>query len=249
MDFEDVRLSDGRIYKLERVEVDTRTAIASVKGDRIVIKIPRMLRGSDASGMFQNLKGRIIKSLEQHPERYERRDPRFIDGQVVKLLGKEYGVSIAESGSSRSYSKMEKRMLLLWITNQASGDQRDAIIYRLAVKTLSKSLLHELTDRINAVNASSFGSGLDNVRIRDNSSRWGSYSRRARSITINFRLLYAPIEILDYVIYHELAHTIVPNHSARFWSIVEKRLPDYKGRRAWLRKNGDLLGRTGRLAS
>lgn len=51
----------------------------------------------------------------------------------------------------------------------------------------------------------------------------------------------APEEVLDYVVVHELAHRREMNHSDRFWSLVEEVLPDYKRRRSWLKKNGDML--------
>ena len=47
-----------------------------------------------------------------------------------------------------------------------------------------------------------------------------------------------PPEILDYVVVHELAHRKQMNHSPLFWAEVEKVLPDYKARRAWLKENG-----------
>ena len=249
MDFEDVRLSDGRTYKIERIEVSTRTATASVRGDRIIIKILRMLRGSEASGMFQNLKGRIVKSLEEHPERFERTRPSFSDGQRLELFGKNFSVSIGESEGSRSYGRVENEMLIMKITREIETQSRGELVFRLATKTLSNALLPELMAHVDEINMAHFGSEIRNVRIRDNSTRWGSYSKKSRSITINFRLFYAPREILDYVIFHELSHSIVPNHSARFWSLMDEKLPDYKERKRWLRKNGELLGRTGRQAS
>jgi predicted metal-dependent hydrolase len=51
----------------------------------------------------------------------------------------------------------------------------------------------------------------------------------------------APLEVVDYVVVHELAHTVFHNHSRRFWKKVESIMPDYKERKKWLRKNGLLL--------
>jgi len=61
------------------------------------------------------------------------------------------------------------------------------------------------------------------------------------AVIINMKLLYVPLDILDYVIVHELAHTKIRNHSKRFWKIVEDVLPDYKERRAWLKEHGSLI--------
>jgi predicted metal-dependent hydrolase len=50
--------------------------------------------------------------------------------------------------------------------------------------------------------------------------------------------LVAPEDVLEYVCIHELAHLVEYNHSKRFWSLVEKAMPDYKEKREWLKKNG-----------
>ncbi len=71
-------------------------------------------------------------------------------------------------------------------------------------------------------------------------SRWGSCSAK-RKIILNRRLFYAPTEISDYVIIHELSHLQEANHSIKFWKRVEEKLPDYALRRHWLRKNGSGL--------
>ena len=60
--------------------------------------------------------------------------------------------------------------------------------------------------RVTELNNAHFGFELGNVKVKDQSTRWGSYSKRTNCIYLNFRLLSAPPEVLDYVIVHELAH-------------------------------------------
>jgi predicted metal-dependent hydrolase len=79
------------------------------------------------------------------------------------------------------------------------------------------------------------------VTIRDQKTRWGSCSTRG-SINYNWRIIMAPVEIIDYLVVHELCHLRHPNHSANFWQLVGQFIPDYKERRHWLRENGGLLG-------
>lgn len=74
------------------------------------------------------------------------------------------------------------------------------------------------------------------VIIKDVKSRWGSCSHKG-TISLNWRLIKAPISVIDYVIIHELAHTIEMNHSKAFWKIVEKHEPNWKSSRKWLRDN------------
>jgi predicted metal-dependent hydrolase len=77
-------------------------------------------------------------------------------------------------------------------------------------------------------------------RITGAKKRWGSCNSKG-NLHFAWRLVMAPLPVVEYVAVHELAHIVEKNHSERFWRRVERILPDYKDRRAWLRKNGTLL--------
>lgn len=89
--------------------------------------------------------------------------------------------------------------------------------------------------------AGSVGLSVNRVTVRNQRSRWGSCSSRS-NIALNWRLIQAPQSVLDYVIYHELAHIVEMNHSSRFWNLVRKFCPDYEILRTWLKQNARLLG-------
>lgn len=78
------------------------------------------------------------------------------------------------------------------------------------------------------------------IKIKTQKSRWGSCGIH-NDININWLLIIAPPEILEYVVVHELCHIKVRNHSAHFWALVEEHLPDYQSRRHWLKKHGGSL--------
>ena len=78
------------------------------------------------------------------------------------------------------------------------------------------------------------------VRLSSARTRWGSCNSKG-TVSLAWRLILAPQEIIEYVIIHELVHLKVQNHSKTFWEAVQAYLPDYKIRRAWLKKNGQVL--------
>lgn len=78
------------------------------------------------------------------------------------------------------------------------------------------------------------------LSVRDQSSRWGSCSSD-KNLNFNWRLSFAPLKVMDYVIIHELAHTIEMNHAKAFWDVVARVMPDYKEHRRWLKSNEENL--------
>ena len=77
----------------------------------------------------------------------------------------------------------------------------------------------------------------EKIKITSARTRWGSCSPK-NTLSFSWRLMLTPPEVIDYVIIHELAHTVHHNHSKRFWKLVEKLLPDFKARRRQLRQYG-----------
>lgn len=71
-------------------------------------------------------------------------------------------------------------------------------------------------------------------------TRWGSCSSQ-KNLNFNWKLVMAPIEVIDYVVAHELAHLSELNHSRSFWEAVRRMHPLYREYRTWLKRNGHLL--------
>lgn len=82
-----------------------------------------------------------------------------------------------------------------------------------------------------------YGFSYGRIAIRDQKSRWGSCSRQG-NLNFNWRLLLAPLSVLDYIVIHELAHLKEGNHSPRFWALVAEKCPEYRMHRDWLRQHG-----------
>ncbi|MEO8685377.1 MAG: SprT family zinc-dependent metalloprotease [Devosia sp.] len=88
-----------------------------------------------------------------------------------------------------------------------------------------------------AVHAERLGVSVKSVKLRSQSSRWGSCSSTG-NLNYNWRLIIAPPYVLDYVAAHEVAHLKEMNHSDKFWATVKRTLPDMERGRAWLKAHG-----------
>jgi predicted metal-dependent hydrolase len=114
------------------------------------------------------------------------------------------------------------------------GDPRPAIerYYRRAARVEIGARLDHATAQ-----AGTRYAGLD---IRGQRTRWASCSPQGR-MSFNWRLLLAPERVLEYVVWHEVCHLEVLDHSPRFWSLLGRRWPGYRADRDWLRRNGATL--------
>jgi predicted metal-dependent hydrolase len=98
---------------------------------------------------------------------------------------------------------------------------------------------HEIAPRLDRACARA-GSPYTKLTIRGQRTRWASCSRSG-AMSFNWRLLLAPEPVLDYVVWHEVCHLDVMDHSPRFWALLRSRCPDYREHANWLRRHGATL--------
>jgi predicted metal-dependent hydrolase len=134
---------------------------------------------------------------------------------------------VAQPGRERVHRDGERLLV-------PAGDSRPALerFYRRAARAEIAPRL----DRATHAAGSSY-SGLD---IRGQRTRWASCSANGR-MSFNWRLLLAPERVLEYVVWHEVCHLEILDHSPRFWALVARRWPGYQHDRAWLRQHGATL--------
>ena len=103
---------------------------------------------------------------------------------------------------------------------------------RFAAREVASVLVDDEAERL--------GLTYRRIRIGDQRTLWGSCSPKG-SLSFNWRLVLAPVEVFDYVAVHELCHRLVPNHSSSFWKLVERQRPNWRESREWLREHGPEL--------
>jgi len=149
-------------------------------------------------------------------------------GDTVPYLGQLLNL-IAQPGRERVHRRGDALLV--------PGDEllrRDALErwYRRCART-------EIGSRLDAACADS-GTTYSKLTIRGQRSRWASCSRSG-AMSFNWRLLLAPEPVLDYVVWHEVCHLRVMDHSPRFWRLLAEHCPGYREHKAWLRRHGGTL--------
>jgi hypothetical protein len=171
---------------------------------------------------------RKMKEMENRPAPPER---KYINGEVFLYLGCNYPLRIAEPGVMWAPDLIRDELCV------PCGNGADI------ARWLNQWYITE-SARILPVRVAWFamitGNEPVSIRITDARQRWGSCSSTG-SVNFSWRLVMAPLEIVDYVVVHELVHLEQPDHSKTFWEKVRDVLPDYNRRRKWLKENGRLL--------
>lgn len=230
---------NGVKYNLQRIRSNTRIGYATIKDRIITIRVPRLLDPYNAAVMYFELKHKAVRYVRKHPTaQQDSRKSVLTDGSEAVIIGTPFQVKVEICDGCRPEAILEPQTLRIKIR----GDIKPAEEARLAEKLVSKAVLPMVKARVQYMNNTYFGARIEKVSLKSMRSRWGSYSKSMRSISLNSKLIFAPTEVLDYVIAHELAHSAVFDHSERFWVEVAKAVPEYKEHRKWLRKNGETLG-------
>jgi predicted metal-dependent hydrolase len=147
-------------------------------------------------------------------------------GETVPYLGRPLRL-MAQPGRTRVHRQGDA--LLVPLTDRRSALER--WFRRAARAEIEPRLAHA---------CGLAGSSYSKLTIRGQRTRWGSCSPTG-TLSFNWRLLLAPEPVLDYVVWHEVCHLEVLDHSPRFWALVAQRCPAYREQVRWLRRNGATL--------
>ncbi|MCE5193504.1 M48 family metallopeptidase [bacterium] len=121
-------------------------------------------------------------------------------------------------------------------TLDVAAFDRGEVVFEEWYRTQARELLIERVQHY----APLVGVSVPRLRISGAERRWGSCSTSG-TVSFAWRLVMAPMDVIDYVVVHELAHLREMNHSVRFWAIVASVLPDHDARRRWLKEHGGSL--------
>lgn len=155
---------------------------------------------------------------------------QYVSGEKVRYLGEELHL-LVETAPVEGVDKIGQ-FLFLRVKNTGDFNRKEKIMQKWFSKMQVEVFL-EICKEIHPL-FKPYGVKYPLVKIRNMKSRWGSCQPQKRVITLNAKMIVAPREAIEYVILHEFAHFVHPNHSKEFYGLVEQLMPDWKERRALL---------------
>ncbi len=165
---------------------------------------------------------------------------QFVDGATVAYLGHRYRLHVTHDMDVAQGCRIRPRHITVNIRDGGMSDENLRQEVRLEIMLwLKKRAKMKLRKRLDLWSKRT-GLKYERLILSNPKGRWGSCSAH-NVIRLNWRLILAPLPVLDYVAVHELCHVVHKNHRKRFWQSVESVLPDYRLRRKQLRQIGHRL--------
>ncbi|MBI5223078.1 M48 family metallopeptidase [Candidatus Micrarchaeota archaeon] len=228
---------DGKKYLVHTYFSNNRSARITLReGNVLNVSLPTRWPKTEQIRISQNLISRAIKSISAGKWCVPlSKNTLLTSGSSFSFFG--YGrlrVFFVLASSDEVLSNSDSLTVHSSCSDPSQFTQHCNSLLKLKLLDLA---LPKIRDRIEYFNSSFFKTKISKISIRDNSGIWGSCSAKSK-ISLNYKLLFLPSEIVDYVIVHELAHTQFSSHGPRFWSLVKSVMPDYENRKRWLKLHG-----------
>ncbi len=174
-------------------------------------------------------------------EKQKKLRPKFNyqTGDTFYYFGEKVNLIVNPSDKKKPNIKIRDDQMIITLHRQISKDDGVRAVKKAIENFYRKKAEEVVHDRLQFFNEH-YKFKYNRVTLRNQKTRWGSCSY-LKNLNFNWRLIMAPIEVMDYVVVHELCHLKEMNHSKRYWSLVAEVIPNYKEVRKWLKNNHYLL--------
>ncbi len=213
-------------YKLIRAHRSSISVSINRDGE-IIVHAPRLMPLFFIERFLEEKREWIEKAVEKmhsHPKVHKR---EYLEDESFLFLGKEYPLHFGNYQEISLTDRLNVPQILKFRV------QKELTNWYI------KKAKEKITERVK-YHAEKMGTTYTSLMFSDTISKWGSCTHDNR-LQFRWRLIMAPLMVIDYVIIHELAHTIEHNHSNAFWAIVRKYTPAYRQHKKWLETNADLM--------
>lgn len=159
----------------------------------------------------------------------------FVSGEAFPYLGRQYRLKVIKSASEKQERcKLKNGRFMVEINRRLNGKKTKENVRKALIGWYVEHAVDKIPERVR-IYARRIGESPQKIEIKNHKRRWGSCSHYG-VVRFNWKIIMAPVTVLDYVIVHELCHLICPDHSVRFWQKVQTIIPDYTNRREKLRE-------------
>lgn len=230
-----VHCENGEIrYTLIRKQV--KNVNLRIKSDgRVLVSASRHVPISFIDGFIVQKQNYIFSALVKYAEKrnlVQDTPKRYVSGEHYELLGKSLELKVEEAKAEDVY--IDGNVIVLKVKNKEDVHHKEIVMSKW-LKKYQTEVFEELIREKYAL-FQKYGVPYPKLKVRRMTASWGSCQPKKGIITLNSQLAAAPKDCIEYVIVHEFAHFIHPDHSKQFWDVVARMMPDWKERKNELRK-------------
>lgn len=218
-------------YTIKRSSRRKNLTITVERDRTIVVHAPESASEEEIHAVVESKRIWLYEKT-RHSQKFAAPHPpgkELVNGESALYLGRQYQIEVVEDCSGEV--RFDQRF---YVPARLSSERRHVLREWYVARAREKIL-----PRVE-IFAVSLGVKYGDARIVDNKYRWGSCTVND-NVSFNWRLIKAPMFVVDYVIIHELAHLLEGNHTPRFWNIVRAQSAKSEKARQWLLKNGQIL--------
>ncbi|MFH0838148.1 MAG: SprT family zinc-dependent metalloprotease [Patescibacteria group bacterium] len=242
---EELVINHQRVPVTVRRSARARRLRLQIESDKpeLVLVIPRYALSMQIDSFIRKQTPWIEKHWNQALKKAAKRPKRNQkDGDTYFYFGETLTLKLIPSLSWKPGIRVDGNNLEITLHQATSLSDGKKAIKKTVQGFYKKKAEEVIHDRLQFFNEH-YGLKYNRVTFRNQKTRWGSCSS-AKNLNFNWRLIMAPIEIIDYVVVHELCHLKHMNHSADFWKLVAETIPNHKELRKWMKDNHYLLSYT-----
>ena len=191
-------------------------------------RVPDKLSDDEIVEIIQSKEYQIYKNLAEWTQLNEKRiDREYVSGQSFLYLGRNYRLKIVNKPLDKLIFKSGR----FYLSNDKKENAKELF------KDFYKDKLHDKLPPIINRYKNKLGVAPKEVKVMELRNRWASCTLKG-NVNFHWKCAMAPIDVLNYIVVHELVHLIHPNHTTAFWNEVDKIMPNYEKHLHWLKING-----------
>jgi len=190
----------------------------------VILSVPLQTKDEYIEYILNKRKEWIREKIEFYKENYKPQTKEFVSGENFKYLGKNYRLKIIQS--SDEGVKLQRGYIQIFVKDKNNLERKKKLLNKWYFQKAEIYFKKTIAKYSNIVNIE-----IQNVRIRQMKTRWGSCNSFKRYINLNIELIKKPPFAIEYVVFHELSHLIHPNHSKKFYNYLSTYMPDWKKRK------------------
>jgi len=203
-----------------------------------ILRLPLQMDKKQKKTQFGWFTRWVEKQFEGNEALQKRFFPKiYKTGDKITVGKNTYNLVVTQADRKTFGANLKGDTIHLKLVKGAHPLAVNKSIKTLLSRVIGKHFHPDISKRVHELNDKHFQKDITSVNLKYNTSNWGSCSTKG-NINLSTRLLFAPDDVIDYVIIHELTHLLEMNHSAKFWRLVKKVMPDYKEKEKWLKMNG-----------